>query len=71
LHMPLQSLLSEPALQLVTREAEKGNAQALELVTYFVGQGVGLIDAVKTSRQVVAEFMQEFADAVGELSTLE
>jgi NAD(P)H-dependent flavin oxidoreductase YrpB (nitropropane dioxygenase family) len=70
LPMPLQSLLSEPAMRLAIREAERGNAHATELVSYFVGQGVGLIDSVKTSRQVVTEFMEEFADAVGEMSTL-
>ena len=70
LPMPLQSLLSEPALQLALREAEKGNERARELVTYFVGQGVGLIDAVKSCRQVVQEFMEEFADAASELGAL-
>jgi NAD(P)H-dependent flavin oxidoreductase YrpB (nitropropane dioxygenase family) len=70
LPMPLQSLLSEPAMHMAVREAEKGNERAVELVSYFIGQGVGLIDSIKTSRQVVAEFMQEFADAVGEMSTL-
>ena len=70
LPMPLQSLLSEPAMHMAIREAEKGNARAVELVSYFVGQGVGLIDSIKTSRQVVADFMQEFADAVSEMSTL-
>jgi NAD(P)H-dependent flavin oxidoreductase YrpB (nitropropane dioxygenase family) len=70
LPMPLQSLLSEPALQLALREAEKGNERARELVTYFVGQGVGLIDAVKSCRQVVQEFMEEFAEAASELGAL-
>jgi NAD(P)H-dependent flavin oxidoreductase YrpB (nitropropane dioxygenase family) len=70
LPMPLQSLLSEPALQLALREAEKGNDRARELVTYFVGQGVGLIDSVKSCRQVVQEFMEEFAEAASELGAL-
>ena len=70
LPMPLQSLLSEPALQLAVREAEKGNERARELVTYFVGQGVGLVDSVKTCRQVVQEFMEEFGEAVSEMGAL-
>jgi NAD(P)H-dependent flavin oxidoreductase YrpB (nitropropane dioxygenase family) len=70
LPMPLQSLLSEPALQLALREAEKGNEGARELVTYFVGQGVGLIDSVKSCRQVVQEFMEEFVEAASELGAL-
>ena len=52
------------------REAEKGNERARELVTYFVGQGVGLIDTVKTCRQVVQEFMEEFAEAASEMGAL-
>jgi NAD(P)H-dependent flavin oxidoreductase YrpB (nitropropane dioxygenase family) len=70
LPMPLQSLLAEPAIHLAIREAEKGNASAAELVTYFVGQGVGLIDSVGSSRQVVEAFMEEFAAAIIEMSTL-
>jgi hypothetical protein len=35
-----------------------------------VGQGVGLIDSVKSARQVVEEFKLDFADAVEELQTL-
>lgn len=70
LPMPLQSLLAEPALKLVVREAEKGNAAARELATYFVGQGVGLVDSVKTCRQVVQEFMEEFGEAAEHMSAL-
>ena len=68
LPMPLQSLISEPALAAAQRAAEKGNPQARELVTYFVGQGVGLVDSVKSCRTVVKEFMEEFAEGVGDLN---
>jgi len=72
LPMPLQSLISEPALAAAQRAAEKGNARARELVTYFVGQGVGLVDSIKSCRTVVQEFMEDFAVAVSELNaTLE
>jgi NAD(P)H-dependent flavin oxidoreductase YrpB (nitropropane dioxygenase family) len=37
-------------------------------VTYFVGQGVGLVDSVKSCRTVVQEFMEEFAEAVADLN---
>jgi NAD(P)H-dependent flavin oxidoreductase YrpB (nitropropane dioxygenase family) len=70
LPMPFQSLLSEPALRTAQRAAEQGNEKARELVTYFVGQGVGLVDSVKSSRTVVREFMEEFAEALGEMQTL-
>ncbi|MGE0681004.1 MAG: nitronate monooxygenase [Candidatus Binatia bacterium] len=70
LPMPLQSLISEPALAAAQRAAENGNQQARELVSYFVGQGVGLVDSVKSSRTVVREFMEEFAEALADMQTL-
>jgi hypothetical protein len=70
LPMPLQSLISEGALRAIERSAAAGNPAARTLVTYFVGQGVGLIDSVKSARQVVEEFKLDFADAVEELQTL-
>jgi NAD(P)H-dependent flavin oxidoreductase YrpB (nitropropane dioxygenase family) len=68
LPMPLQSLISEPALAAAQRAAEKGNTKARELVTYFVGQGVGLVDSVKSCRSVVQEFMEDYAAAVTDLN---
>jgi NAD(P)H-dependent flavin oxidoreductase YrpB (nitropropane dioxygenase family) len=70
LPMPLQSLISEPALDVAQRAAARGNPKARELVTYFVGQGVGLVDSVKTCRSVVSEFMEEFAEALSDLQAL-
>lgn len=70
LPMPLQSLVSEPALYAAQRAAERGNPKARELVTYFVGQGVGLVDSVKTCRSVVQEFMEEFAEALEDMQAL-
>jgi NAD(P)H-dependent flavin oxidoreductase YrpB (nitropropane dioxygenase family) len=67
LPMPLQGLISEPAMQRVNRAAEAGNPEARALVSYFVGQGVGLIDSVRSSRQVVADFMEEFAEALEDM----
>lgn len=70
LPMPLQSLISEGALRAIERSAAAGNPAARNLVTYFVGQGVGLIDSIKSARQVVEEFKLDFADAVEELQNL-
>ncbi|HKN13838.1 MAG TPA: nitronate monooxygenase family protein [Candidatus Binatus sp.] len=70
LPMPLQSLISEPALHAADLAAERGNAKAREMVTYFVGQGVGLVDSVKSTRAVVKEFMEEFVEAVSDLQAL-
>jgi NAD(P)H-dependent flavin oxidoreductase YrpB (nitropropane dioxygenase family) len=70
LPMPLQGLISEPAMARATRAAEGGNAKARELVSYFVGQGVGLVDDVPSCRQVVAGFMTEFAEALEDMQQL-
>ncbi len=70
LPMPLQGMLSEPAMTRVTRAAEAGNPRARELVTYFVGQGVGLVDSVPSCRQVVTGFMTEFAEALEDMQRL-
>jgi NAD(P)H-dependent flavin oxidoreductase YrpB (nitropropane dioxygenase family) len=70
LPMPLQLFLSEPALRRAEHEASRGNRKAEDLVTYYVGQGVGLLDQVKTSRAVVREFMEEFSEAAAEMAQL-
>jgi len=70
LPMPLQSLISEHALRSVDRAAAGGNAAARDMVTYFVGQGVGLIDSVRSAGQVVQDFKQEFLEAVERLEAL-
>jgi NAD(P)H-dependent flavin oxidoreductase YrpB (nitropropane dioxygenase family) len=70
LPLPLMSILSSPAFASIDRAADAGNAQARELVSYWVGQGVGLVDGVRSAEQVVQEFMADYADAVERLSTL-
>jgi NAD(P)H-dependent flavin oxidoreductase YrpB (nitropropane dioxygenase family) len=70
LPMPLQSIISEPALHRVDAAAASGNAAATELATYFVGQGVGLLNAVKPTARVVQEFMEDFAAAAERLQGL-
>ncbi len=68
LPMPLMGMVSEPAFARIEREAAAGNRQAHELVSYFVGQGVGLVEQVRSSRQVVQDFREEFLEAVGSLA---
>jgi NAD(P)H-dependent flavin oxidoreductase YrpB (nitropropane dioxygenase family) len=70
LPMPYQTILSEPALRAVVNAAARGNEKAYEVATYWVGQCVGLVDSVKSSRVVVQEFMEEFAAAVDEMQGL-
>ncbi len=68
LPMPIQPLISEPAIRHATKSAEAGNAEARKLVTYFVGQGVGMVDGITSSRSVVQDFMRDYADAVERLN---
>lgn len=68
LPMPLMGMVSEPAFHRIERAAEAGNADARELVSYFVGQGVGLVEEVRPARAVVQSFREEFVEAVERLS---
>jgi NAD(P)H-dependent flavin oxidoreductase YrpB (nitropropane dioxygenase family) len=64
LPMPLQSLVSESPLAKVTKLAEGGHEGAKQLATSFVGQGVGLMNAIQDTRTVVREFMEDYLAAV-------
>lgn len=68
LPMPLMGMVSEPAFARIERAAEAGNPQARELVSYFVGQGVGLIEEVRPARAVVQAFREEFVEAAERLA---
>ncbi|MGI8492288.1 MAG: NAD(P)H-dependent flavin oxidoreductase [Acidimicrobiales bacterium] len=70
LPMPLQLMIAEPALRRVDQSAASGNAGATELATYFVGQGVGLMNSVRPAGRVVIEMMEEFAASVGRLEDM-
>ena len=72
LPMPLQSLVSEAPLAKVTKLAEGGHEGAKQLATSFVGQGVGLMNAIQDTRTVVREFMEDYLEAVERMNaTLE
>jgi len=68
LPMPMQSLIAEPAIHRATKAAEGGNAKARDLVTYFVGQGVGMVENITSARSVVQDFMTDYAEAVERLN---
>jgi NAD(P)H-dependent flavin oxidoreductase YrpB (nitropropane dioxygenase family) len=63
LPMPLQSVLIEPAMRHVGKLAEGGHEGAQALVSYFVGQGVGLMNSPQSTRHVVQGFMEDFVEA--------
>ena len=68
LQMPLQSLVSEPALGKIDKLAEAGDSKAQSLNTYWVGQGVGLMNQSSSAKQVVYDFMSDFLDASDRLN---
>ena len=70
LPMPLMGMVSEPSFQRIEKAVLGGNQPARELVSYFVGQGVGLIDQVRSARNVVQDFREEFAAAVVGLAAM-
>jgi NAD(P)H-dependent flavin oxidoreductase YrpB (nitropropane dioxygenase family) len=68
LPMPLQSLISEPALRRVDALAAGGHAGARELATYWVGQGVGLMTSVRPAAEVVREMAEDLLAATERLN---
>lgn len=70
LGMPHMGMISQPAFDRVDKAVEGGNQSALPLVSYWVGQGVGLVDSVKSAGAVVQAFKEEFAEAVLDLQDL-
>jgi NAD(P)H-dependent flavin oxidoreductase YrpB (nitropropane dioxygenase family) len=64
LPMPFQHLHTDRAFQQATKAAETGNKKAAAIVSEGVGQGIGMIDTVKSCRAVVLEFMEDFAEAL-------
>lgn len=69
LPMPLQSVIAEPAMAQVNKLAEGGHEGAKALASYFVGQGVGLMNDATSARQVVYRFMEDFLDATERLNS--
>ena len=68
LPLPLQSMLSEPIIRRIDVLASQGHPGAQALATYFVGQGVGLMNKVKPAREVVREFIEDYLAATERLS---
>jgi NAD(P)H-dependent flavin oxidoreductase YrpB (nitropropane dioxygenase family) len=63
LPMPLQSILAKNVLRQLDRLADNGNHGARELATYWVGQGVGLMNRVRPAREVVLEMVEDYLQA--------
>jgi NAD(P)H-dependent flavin oxidoreductase YrpB (nitropropane dioxygenase family) len=61
--MPLQGLVSEPALKKVDAAASAGHRGAETLATYWVGQAVGLMNEERSVADVMMEFKNEYLEA--------
>ena len=68
LPMPLQPMVAEPALQKVNKLAAGGHDGAKDLATYWVGQGVGLMNQSISASDVVQEFKEDFISAYERLN---
>ena len=53
----------------IDKLAEGGHVGAQALATYFVGQGVGLMNKVKSAREVVLEFIEDYVAAAERLGS--
>ena len=60
-------MLVEPVLRRVDQLAATGHPGAQALATYFVGQGVGLMNKVKPAREVVLDFIEDYVAAAERL----
>ena len=67
LPLPLQAMIAEPALRRIDKLAEGGHPGAQALSTYWVGQGVGLMNKIKPAREVVLEFIEDYLSAAERL----
>lgn len=70
LPMPLQGVVAGAAFRKINKLAQSDHEGAKQLVNYFVGQGVGLMNETLTVRQVVYQFMEDFAEAAERLGSL-
>ena len=68
LPMPLQSLVAEPPLRVIDKLSQGDSQGAKDLATYWVGQGVGLMNEQMTAGQVVQGFKEDFLAAYERLA---
>ena len=70
LPMPLQGVVANAAFRKINQLAQGDHEGAKQLVNYFVGQGVGLMNEAKSVRTVVYEFMEDYAAATDRLVSM-
>jgi len=68
LGMPLQSMVTMDAIVRTQRYAGSEQAQAVSFNP--VGQVVGMMSEIRSTREVIFDLVQEYADAVDKLNAL-
>jgi NAD(P)H-dependent flavin oxidoreductase YrpB (nitropropane dioxygenase family) len=68
LPMPLQSIISDTVMSKVLKLANGGHTGARKLASYFVGQGVGMMNSPRSTRETVREFMEDYLAAAEHLA---
>lgn len=63
LGMPHQFGLTERAIRKINKLADGGHEGAQELTTYWVGQGVGMMNSRQSTKSIVYDFMEDFLGA--------
>jgi NAD(P)H-dependent flavin oxidoreductase YrpB (nitropropane dioxygenase family) len=64
LPMPFQPLLAEEMRERAIKAAQNGNEQAKQLLNYYVGQGVGMLNDTPSVRHVMQTFMTDYVAAL-------
>lgn len=64
LPMPLMGYVCEPPLKRADVLAATGHEGAQRLSTYWVGQGVGLMNSAKSVRQVISKMVEDYVSAI-------
>jgi NAD(P)H-dependent flavin oxidoreductase YrpB (nitropropane dioxygenase family) len=67
LPMPLQSIISDTVMSKVLKLANNGHPGAHKLASYFVGQGVGMMNSFNSTKETVRTFKEEYLMAVERL----
>jgi NAD(P)H-dependent flavin oxidoreductase YrpB (nitropropane dioxygenase family) len=68
LPMPLQSIISDTAMSKILKLANGGHPGAQKLASYFVGQGVGMMNSPRSARETVRDFMEDYLAAAERLA---
>ena len=71
LGMPLQTMLTENAFRLISAASDGGEPGAQELDSYFVGQGVGLMNSRGKVADVMLRLTEEIVEALENVARLQ